>query len=71
MKLNLRSEFLETLAAHASEAGKHLPTLAELTIELNFSIRNPWGQLAIVRDMAFIGFDQGRGCEHCHAAHNI
>ena len=57
MKLNLRSEFLETLAAHASEAGKHLPTLAELTNELNFSIRNPRELLAVERVTAFISFE--------------
>ena len=57
MRFKLRSEFLETLAAHASEAGKYLPTLAELANELNFSIRNPRELLAVERVTAFISFE--------------
>ncbi|MCJ7825484.1 MAG: hypothetical protein MUP44_11330 [Anaerolineales bacterium] len=57
MRFKFRSEFLEYLAAHASEAGKHLPTLAELAKELNFSIRNPRELLAVERVTAFISFE--------------
>ena len=38
MKLNHGSEFLEYLAAHTPRSGKHLPSLAELTKELDLSI---------------------------------
>ena len=65
MKFNFRSEFLEYFAAHASEAGKHLPTLAELAHELNFIIRNPRKQLALARVMVLIGSEQGRGHKRC------
>jgi len=35
MKLNLGTEFLKYLAAHASESGKHLLTLEKLAKELD------------------------------------
>jgi len=35
MKLNLGPEFLKDLAAHASESGKHPPTLEKLAEELD------------------------------------
>jgi DNA-binding FadR family transcriptional regulator len=38
MKLNHNSELLEYLAAHAPKSGKHLPSLAEFTKELDRSV---------------------------------
>jgi len=45
MILNLNSEFLENLAAHASKYGRHLPTLEKLTNELDLHIQSPREQL--------------------------
>ncbi len=41
MKLNHGSELPKCLVAHAPEPGKHLPSLTELTKELDLSVGLP------------------------------
>jgi len=68
MNLNLNSESLEYLAAHASKPGSHYPTLAEFTKEFDLSIHK---QLEVSCVMEFASFDQGREDDPCDAAQNM
>jgi len=67
MKLNHGSEFLEYLVAHAPESGKHLPSLAELTKELDLSALMLWEQFENPRAIGLVEI-QGRAYERCAAA---
>ncbi len=61
MKLNHGLEFLEYLAAHAPESGKHLPSLvAELTKELDLSVLILWEQFEIPRAIGLVEIQPGK-----------
>ena len=60
MKLNHGSEFLEYLAAHVPESGKYLPSLAELTKELDLCVLILWEQFEIPRAIGFVEIHPGK-----------
>ncbi len=61
MKLNHGSELQKYLAAHAPEPGKHLPSLAELTKELDLSVGLQRFRSETARTIGLVEIQPGKG----------
>ncbi len=61
MKLNHSSELPKCLVAHAPEPGKHLPSLTELTKELDLSVGPQRFRFETARAMGLVEIQPGKG----------